>query len=743
MLFRIAFSFSPAWLLSNKISLKSVCKQLFDALDAEDEVTFSEYTPLGFSYLSSAVDQDATVEHHKAIFDATLASLFDDATVPFTLHVREATEDECRGTPSKTDGEDAPTPFTQRIMEMLAEADAKSGDKPEGDGTSKDADGKGEDDPADDDRMREVDSAIATLEKIASDTSKQAEEARASAEKGAKKADGLEKDKEIEALLKQTDELIGAEDFKRLMHDCAALAPAMLARKVTDVFMSRCFLFSIREGAGLSTYLDLFGRLCRATGLMKEPHRASPVQELTLTAPTSQNPAPTENLVRAMQKARVDGVVVCIDVCEWMNEIRSATFRTFLRELRPFLGRCLIVFRIPFVEQEVLEEIYAALSDTVSVYSVSFLPFSHEQLALCAKQRLAARGFAAEEGVWEVFAERIKEEREDGRFYDINTINKVLGEMIYLKLLYNAAHGMDDSRILPEQIAALSRKKQDESFGLERLDEFVGMELIRTKVEEITAQVELSLKTDRVAPPCVHMRFVGNPGTGKTTVARVIGTIFKERGILRNGGFFEYTGRDLCGRFIGETAPKTAAICRDAYGSVLFIDEAYSLYRDGISDNDYGKEAIEALIAEMENHRQDLVVIMAGYPGEMETLMKANPGLESRMPYVINFNNYTREQLLEIFCKMAKKSFECEKALFDAARDFFLGLPDELLNSRDFANARFVRNLFERTWAKATLRCHLAKEEQVTLRREDFLSASIEKEFSKIMQKPKRPLGFY
>ena len=125
------------------------------------------------------------------------------------------------------------------------------------------------------------------------------------------------------------------------------------------------------------------------------------------------------------------------------------------------------------------------------------------------------------------------------------------------------------------------------------------------------------------------MRFVGSPGTGKTTVARIIGQILKQEGILRKGGFFEYKARDLVAEYIGQTAVKTSTICRDAYGSVLFLDEAYSLYEGSNYENDYGKEAITTLVSEMENHREDMLVIMAGYTDEMDHLMKANPGLRS------------------------------------------------------------------------------------------------------------------
>ena len=182
-------------------------------------------------------------------------------------------------------------------------------------------------------------------------------------------------------------------------------------------------------------------------------------------------------------------------------------------------------------------------------------------------------------------------------------------------------------------------------------------------------------------------------------------------------------------------------MCRDAYGSVLFIDEAYSLYRGDGNDRDFGREALDTLIAEMENHRTDLVVIMAGYTDDMDRLMQGNAGLASRMPYVIEFPNFTREELYDIFVSMLNRQFKYDAAILPAVKEYFMNLPDEVISAKEFSNARFVRNLFERTWAKASMRCQLAKIDEIALTKDDFDRSTADKEFTFIMQK-KNKIGF-
>ncbi len=546
----------------------------------------------------------------------------------------------------------------------------------------------------------------------------------------------------VSIILNKINSLIGAEEFKTLCEECVKVAPRLRQNKVIEAFTHRCYLFSMNAGSGYSTYLEYFSELIASLGLVQTDKL--PVVEEKLLPPTVKDRGgnPFEDVLTLIKQKTP--LLISVDVSEWMTKISERDFRDFLEAVENGIGNHIFVFKIPFVEKTVLSNIMNGLGDFVFVRDVSVAPFDSGELRALAEAGLNNRGYIVDEDVWSVFDARIVEEKNDGRFYGFNTVNKIICEMIYRKHLDNAFNDVDDMQIKKNEILGLSTTyDKDVKDGFDILRELVGVDAVAERVREIVGQIEVSLKNKSVDAPCIHMRFVGNPGTGKTTIARVIGMILKEKGILRNGSFFEYSGRDLCGRYVGETSPKTAAICRDAYGSVLFIDEAYALYSDkGYSSVDYGKEAIDTLIAEMENHRSDFVVIMAGYPDEMKHLMKANAGLESRMPYVIEFPNYTKGQLFEIFMKMVKKSFEYSDGFEKAVEEYFDNLPDELVSSKDFSNARFVRNLFERTWGKAAMRSQLDRVEKLTLSKEDFLLASSEDEFKINMKKTKNALGF-
>lgn len=540
--------------------------------------------------------------------------------------------------------------------------------------------------------------------------------------------------------LQKINVLVGAAEFKLLAKEVAELSPEIKRAGTYEVFLNQCYLFSIGEGRGLTTYLTLLAQMIGELGLCKMS--ATPVREEKL-GPFRDGIEPFEDAMRALGNGDKKSVkLLCIDISEWMDETDNRFFKQFLRIVEKHSEEFIVVFRVPFVDKDVLARIRFSINDLLNVRTISFPPLNRNEIKEFAEVELDRFKFTLTKTAWDCFFERISEEKSDGKFYGINTIKKVVKELVYYKQLQNARAKKTDTVIGKNEAKNICSGTDDTNLsGFEMLSKLVGSESIKKRIEEIIAQIDLSLKDSSVERPCIHMRFVGNPGTGKTTVARIIGKILKEKGVLRIGNFYEYAGRDFCGRYVGETAPKTASICRDAYGSVLFIDEAYSLYRGDDNSRDYGREALDTLIAEMENHRNDFVVIMAGYTDDMDKLMEGNMGLASRMPYTIEFPNFTREQLFEIFESMVKGRFKYDKQLLSVAHEYFNNLPDEIIQAKEFSNARFVRNLFERTWAKAAMRCQLNGRQNIVLTKDDFEHASADKEFA-VKATKKTRIGF-
>ncbi len=256
------------------------------------------------------------------------------------------------------------------------------------------------------------------------------------------------------------------------------------------------------------------------------------------------------------------------------------------------------------------------------------------------------------------------------------------------------------------------------------LDSYIGLEAVKKEVKNLINLVTVYQMREKNGLPTgglsLHMVFSGNPGTGKTTIARLMARIYHALGILSKGQLVEVDRSGLVAGYVGQTALKTGKAVEKALGGVLFVDEAYAL--NGRSDNDFGQEAIDTLLKAMEDHRKDLVVIVAGYDGLMDTFIHSNPGLESRFNRFLHFEDYTSDQLLEIFKMQCQKGcYELADGAAERVREI---LESESANQVSFGNARGVRNIFEKILVAQANRLagmeNVTKEDLMRLTREDL-----------------------
>lgn len=303
-------------------------------------------------------------------------------------------------------------------------------------------------------------------------------------------------------------------------------------------------------------------------------------------------------------------------------------------------------------------------------------------------------------------------------------------------------HWMESGRVAPEMAVKMltrfrgeaplvltdSERVDQESpeSVLQDLDRLIGLKEIKRIVRDVKAFVEIQGLREEAGllrnQQSLHMIFSGAPGTGKTTVARIMGRLFKSLKVLPKGHLVEVERADLVGEYIGHTAQKTRDVIKRAMGGVLFVDEAYSLARGG--EKDFGKEAIDTLVAGMENFRDELLVILAGYPEEMATFINTNPGLMSRFPIRLEFKEYSAHDLVHIARQMVR---ERDYALSPDAEQSLLRLltDNEGYWHRNAGNARMVRNLLEHAIRRQAVRLSgrqspLSRHDLMTITWSDF-----------------------
>ncbi|MBU7007152.1 AAA family ATPase [Phosphitispora fastidiosa] len=528
------------------------------------------------------------------------------------------------------------------------------------------------------------------------------------------------------------DSLIGVKDFKK---EIAAIQKfSILNNKLKNqqkkkrVFPIH-YIFTIGTGMGLTTMLKILAANLHHFGLAKNSNF---IEYESLFFQSNDKNVSTVFTRNEDGSYRVDDdySVIAINITRQMGDPLFNVSR-LMDIMWDYRGRVLFVLvfekglKSP-IEKNVIEKIRKSLN----CHHIEFPPYSDTELLLIAGKILNSYGFAFDKDAAQYLLKKIQEVQRAGQLENIRSVQKII-ETARVEKLFRLNE--DESENL---VGILNTEDFTKSFGdseksksgaWAQLDSLVGLVPIKEKLKEIVAYAkfqqvmrDLGLESE-AGDICFHMMFSGNPGTGKTTVARILCNMFREIGFLKKGDLIEAGRESLVGRYVGQTAPLVMEKIREAQGSVLFIDEAYSLYGADGDKRDYGYEALSTLIKEMEDKRDRFIVIMAGYTKEMSELLEMNPGLKDRVPYKIEFPDYNAGELTEIFISCLGKKFVLE----DGVREKIYQLFTIALENKNekFGNGRLARNLAERLKVKHSMGLYKANsfthEDLVTIKLTD------------------------
>ena len=370
-----------------------------------------------------------------------------------------------------------------------------------------------------------------------------------------------------------------------------------------------------------------------------------------------------------------------------------------------------------------------------------FPSISNENLCKILERKISEMGFEFDESVKSGFMNCIQEAKTDssciyknGWIVEKEIIKEIKTKQASrLRQSFSTIKKEDYRRILLEDLP-ITMKKLSTDEVLSQLDELIGMENVKQAIRELCQTIQMNKKREEVGievkNPAIHIVFTGNPGTGKTTVARLLGKLFYAMQLLPSDKVVETDKSKLVAQYVGQTPKLVNKVIDNAMGGVLFIDEAYTLAGDGINKDTYGQEAIDTLMKRMEDDRGKFVVIAAGYENEMQNFLSANSGLKSRFTHFIHLEDYNPDELFELYCLYAKKA--CYVLSPEAKNKAYLRIEEIYKNrGKDFANGRTIRNLFDETIRQMSTRIatveDLTKEMLVTILEDDIPHNEVKK----------------
>ena len=515
--------------------------------------------------------------------------------------------------------------------------------------------------------------------------------------------------KTLEEAMAELDSMIGLRDVKAEIHKLVDYTKIVQARKKQGLkipLISYHCVFTGNPGTGKTTVARILGDIYRELGILKSGHLVETDRSGLVGSHVGETAIKTNKLI----DSALDGVLFIDEAYALAGGGKSdygqEAIATLLKRMEDDRDRLIVIVAGYSKEMRAFLDSNSGMRSRFTRY-INFPDYSADELVDMFKMRAKKNQFVLTPDLEKKLLEIMKKVTRhpdpqfgNGRF--VRNLFEASVERQAIRLANEKNLSKDQLMTLTAPDVSLesnirNQKEPTLQEVLAELDQLIGMKSVKDEVRKMAEFCQIAREREKAgmknAKLSYHCVFTGNPGTGKTTIARIMAKVFKALGILEKGHLVETDRSGLVAKYVGQTAPKTNEIIDRALGGVLFIDEAYTLVAGG--SKDYGSEAIATLLKRMEDDRDRLIVIVAGYPAEMKQFIDSNPGLQSRFTRTIHFPDYNARELADMFRMYAKKNHYVLSPQMDKYLNASLAY---LTRKRDknFGNGRYVRNLFEK-----------------------------------------------
>ena len=503
--------------------------------------------------------------------------------------------------------------------------------------------------------------------------------------------------REVEEILNDINSLVGLADVKENIREFIKYID--YTKKIdTEGFANLNMIFKGNSGTGKTTVARLVAELFYKLGFIRE----NKIIEVTSKDLIGSHLGETAPKTQSVIDTALDGVLL-IDEAYTIMASKGGTSSNYASECMATISKAMEIYkdRLVIIFAGYTKEMNDFINNNQGLmsrigYEIEFPDFTKEELIQIFKDEVNGNEFQIEDGVLDKI-ERIIVKNKIGR----NFGNARFVKNLFDKLVLVHSANYEDEKLLKtitkRDIEILEETKKDKTRTiddiLKDLNSLIGIQKVKDRINGFVSVIELNKKLERTPDFNMHMIFKGNAGTGKTTVARLLAEVYYNLGYVKRNKLVEVQSQDLIGEFLGQTGPKTQAVIESALDGVLFIDEAYSIMEHGGQNASYSAECVATLLKAMEDYQGRLIIIFAGYTEEMKRFRDLNPGLKSRIGYEIDFDDYSLEELMQIFDKKAQeKGFKTD----NKAREKVEEIMRKAMNVENFGNGRFVENTLQK-----------------------------------------------